>query len=104
LLFPFVLEVLHSLRERWIEMNSAALSHHFLRVADRFCGIEAFRTYHGAVIDGMAAIAAERVFEAVQALAGVLIAAFGKPAAVLQQDRRTKILVLVPAVARAAAA
>jgi hypothetical protein len=55
----------------------------------------------GAVHDRVAAIEPERVFEAIQALAGALIAAVGKPAAGLQQDRRAEILVLIPPIARA---
>src|SRR5258705_2451196 len=81
--------------------TSAALSHHFLGAADRFCGIETLRTGFGAVHDGVAAIEPERIFEAIQSLAGVLVAAVCKPAVGLEQDRRAEILVLVPPVARA---
>src|SRR5208337_2246922 len=55
----------------------------------------------GAVHDRVTAIEAERVIEPIQALAGALIAAVGKPAVGLEQDRRAEILVLVPPVARA---
>src|SRR6478735_6371807 len=83
------------------KLNSAALRHHFLGVADRLCGIETLWTGLGAVHDGVAAIEPERVFEPVQPLAGVLVAGVGKPAVGLQQDRRAEILVLIPPVARA---
>src|SRR5882724_6177032 len=49
----------------------------------------------------MAAIEAEWVLEAVEPLAGALVATVGKPAVGLQQDRRAEIFVLVPPVARA---
>ena len=78
-----------------------ALDHQFLDLCDRLGGVQPLRAGLGAVHDRVAAIQAERVIEPVKARAGVLIAAVGKPAIGLQQDRRTELLVLVPPVARA---
>src|ERR1700741_3445490 len=80
---------------------STAIGHHFLGMADRLRRIEPFRTRLRAVHDRVAAIEAERIVEAIEALAGVLIATVGQPAIRLQQDRRSEVLVLVPPVARA---
>src|SRR5208283_1445223 len=82
-------------------VQSPALGHHFLGVSDRARRVEALRTGPGAVHDRVTAIEAERIFEPVQALASALIAAVGKPAVRLQQDRRAEILILVPPIARA---
>src|SRR6267143_3157326 len=79
---------------------SPALRHHTLGIGNRARRVEPFRASLGAVHDGVAAIETERVLEPVEALAGALISAVGKPAVRLQQDRWAKIAVLVPPVAR----
>src|ERR1700745_2809752 len=81
--------------------ESPAFRHHFLRVGDCARRVECLWTGPGAVHDRMAAIEAERVLEPIEALAGALIAAVGKPAVRLQQDRWTEITVRIPPVARA---
>src|SRR5581483_9943725 len=62
---------------------------------------EPFRAGPGAVHDGVAAVQPERVFERVEALAGLFVAAVGEPAIGLQQDRRSEIALAVPPIARA---
>ena len=59
---------------------SPALGHHSLGVGNRARRVEPFWACLGAVHDGVAAIEPERVLEPVEALAGPLIAAVGKPA------------------------
>src|SRR3546814_7155131 len=56
----------------------------------------------GAVHDRVAAIEAERVFQLIEPLAGIFVAAVGEPAIGLEQDRGAKELVAVPPIARAA--
>src|SRR5690349_21257052 len=82
-------------------LSSPALGHHSLGIGNRPRRIEPFRAGLRAVHDGVAAIEAERILEPIKALSGALIAAVGKPAIRLQQDRRAEIAVLVPPVARA---
>src|ERR1700747_844113 len=86
---------------RRVRAGLAAFGHHPLSVADRLRGIQPLRAGLRAVHDRVAAIEPERILEAVEPLTRALIAAVGKPAIGLQQDRRTEILVLVPPVARA---
>ena len=64
--------------------NSSAFGHHCLGLGDRVRQVEAFRAGPGANHDRMAAIESERVFEPVEAFAGVLIATVGKPTVRLQ--------------------
>src|SRR6202035_32759 len=52
-----------------------------------------------AIHDRVAAIEPERVFERVEAIAGLLVAAIGKPAIGLQQNRRPEIALAVPPIA-----
>src|SRR5258708_16439260 len=81
-------------------LPAIALGHQPLGVGKRARRVEPVRAGPGAVHDGVAAIGAERVLEPIEAFAGALISAVGKPAVRLQQDRRAKIAVLVPPVAR----
>src|ERR1700753_2412242 len=57
--------------------SHAALDQHLLDLADRLRGVETLGAGVGAVHDGVAAIEPERVFQIVQALAGLLVAAVG---------------------------
>src|SRR5262245_10696906 len=82
--------------------RSAPRHHQLLDLGNGLGRIETLRTGPGAVHDGVAAIEAERVLEIVEPLAGRLVAAVGDPAIGLQQDRRAKIAVAAPPVARAA--
>jgi hypothetical protein len=50
----------------------------------------------------VAAVQAERVFQSVQTLAGILVAAIGNPAKSLKEHGRTQVALAVPPVARAA--
>src|SRR5690348_2162200 len=82
-------------------LGSIALGDHPLGIGYRASRVEPFRAGPGAVHDGVAAVETERVLEPVEAVTGALIPAVGKPAVRLQQDRRAKIAILVPPVARA---
>src|SRR6202042_273467 len=77
------------------------LDHHLLDVDDRLGRIQALGTGLRAVHDGVAAIEAERVLEAIKPLALRFVAGIDEPAIGLQQDRGTEIAVSVPPVARA---
>src|SRR3954452_22990341 len=74
---------------------------HLLDFGDRLGGVEVLRAGAGAVQDRVAAIEAERVFERVEPLAGLFVAAVGQPAIGLQQHRRAEIALAVPPVGRA---
>src|SRR5260370_42085271 len=93
--------LMNSVGRRSASLPSIALGHQPLGIGNRARRVEPFRTGLGAVHDGVAAIETEWILEPVEALAGALIAAVGKPAVRLQQDRWTQIAVLVPPVARA---
>src|SRR5687767_14566049 len=76
------------------------LHQHFLGLCDRLGGVEALGADVGAVHDRVAAVEPERVLELVEPLAGMFVAAVGKPAIGLEQDRRTEEAVRIPPVAR----
>src|SRR5205085_1604947 len=77
-----------------------AQHHQLFDFGDRLCRVEVLRAGPRAVHDRVAAIKPERVFELVEALAGLLVAAVGDPAIGLQQYRGTQIALAVPPVAR----
>src|SRR5215475_12123828 len=72
-----------------------------LDLGDCLGRIQALRTGVRTRHDRMAAVELERVFEVVEARAGVLVARVGDPAIGLQQDRRTEVAIRVPPVTRA---
>src|SRR5271156_1613903 len=78
-----------------------ALHHHLLDFGDGFRRVEVFRAGAGAVHDWVAAVEPERVFELVETIAGLLVAAVGEPAIGLQQDRGSQVAFAVPPIARA---
>ena len=88
-------------RLRWTQAERRSTIS-FLISAMALAGIQALRAGPRAVHDGVAAVQLERVFQVVQALAGVLVARVGDPAVGLQQDGRAQVLVAVPPVAGAA--
>ena len=80
---------------------TARLQHQLLDLADRLRRVQALRAGARAVHDGVAAVQLERIFQVVQARAGVLVARIDDPAVGLQQDRRAEVTLAVPPVARA---
>src|SRR6185437_13244069 len=80
---------------------SAPLDQLLLDVADRLGGIQPLGAGIGAVHDGVAAIELERVFELVEPLAGLFVAAVLEPSRRLEQHRRTEIALALPPIARA---
>ena len=77
------------------------LDHHGLDVRDRLGRVEALGAGLGAVHDRVAAIKAERVLEIVEPVAPRFVARIDEPAVGLEQDRRAKVAVAGPPVARA---
>src|SRR6185312_10328899 len=66
---------------------SAPLDHLLLDVADRLGGVQPLGAGIGAVHDGVAAIELERVFELVEPLAGLFVAAVLEPSRRLEQHK-----------------
>src|SRR6185312_12441163 len=77
------------------------LDHLLLDVADRLGRVQPLGAGIGAVHNGVAAIELERVFELVEALAGLFVAAVLEPSRRLEQHRRTEIALALPPIARA---
>src|SRR5579862_9661246 len=72
------------------------LHHHLLDLGDGLGRVETLGAGLGAVHDRVAAVEAERVFQRVEPVAGLLVAAVGEPAIGLQEDRRPEIALAVP--------
>src|SRR5439155_1904334 len=82
------------------DSNSAPQHHQLLDLGDRLGRVEVFRAGLGAVQDRVAAVEAERVFQGVEPVAGLLITAVGDPAIGLQQHRRPEIALAAPPIGR----
>src|SRR6185437_1170316 len=85
-----------------VRRASSALDHHLLDLADRLGRVEVFRASARAIHDRVAAIEPERIFQRIEPVARMLVAAIGEPTIGLQQDRGAEIAIAVPPVARAA--
>src|SRR5688572_16317514 len=72
------------------------LQQHLLGLGDRLGGVEALRAGVGAVHDRVAAIEPERIFELVEPLALIFVAAVGEPAIGLEQDCGPQEAIAVP--------
>src|SRR3954452_22739463 len=83
-------------------LSRDAFGDHLLCLGDCLRRVETLRADVRAVHDGVAAIETERIFELVEPLAGRFIAAVGKPAISLKQDRGPQEAVAVPPIAGAA--
>src|SRR4051812_46981843 len=79
-----------------------SLDHQLLDFLNRFGRVQTLRTGPGAIHDSVAAVQPEGIFQGVQTLAGVFVAAVRDPAISLKQHGRTQIAVTVPPVAGAA--
>src|SRR5262245_10217849 len=79
---------------------SAPRHHQLLDFGNCLGGVETLRAGLRAVHDGMAAIQAEWILEAVEPFAGRFVAAVDDPAIGLQEDGRPQIAVAVPPIAR----
>src|SRR5437773_970923 len=73
-----------------------------LGLGDRLRRVEALGASVRAIHDRVAAVETERILQAVEPLAGRLVAAVGEPSIGLEQDRRPQEFVGIPPIARAA--
>src|SRR4028118_839257 len=77
------------------------LDQQLLGFGDRLGRVQALGTHVRAVHARVAAGEAERVFQLVEALAGIFVAAVGEPAEGLEQDCGAEEAVRIPPLARA---